>query len=106
MDNAASQKAIRALDQRYASAMNAKSVPGIMACFVSSPSLLVFDLVLPREYRGAAAYKKDWEEFFASFPGPAQARITDLSITADSSVGSATGLTMSRSPISKVSSSI
>jgi ketosteroid isomerase-like protein len=86
-NNETSQKEIRALEQRYVSAMNAKDVAAIMACFVDSPSLLVFDVTPPREYRGAAAYRKDWEDFFAAFPGPAQFRITDLSIKAGPSVG-------------------
>jgi uncharacterized protein (TIGR02246 family) len=80
-------RAIRALEQRYITAFNAKDVKTIMTCFVPDQSLLVFDLVPPREYRGAAAFTKDWQDFLAAFPGPIQVQMTDLSVTADGKVG-------------------
>ena len=52
-------QAIRALEQRYITAFDAKDVKAIMACFVPDESLLVFDIIPPREYRGAAAFTKD-----------------------------------------------
>ena len=80
-------QAIRALEQRYITAFSAKDVKTIMTCFIPDESLLVFDLVPPREYRGAAAFTKDWQEFLAAFPGPIQVQMTDLSVTADGKVG-------------------
>jgi len=80
-------QAIRALEQRYITAFNAKDVKTIMTCFVPDQSLLVFDIVPPREYRGAAAFTKDWQGFLAAFPGPIQVQMTDLSVTADGKVG-------------------
>jgi len=80
-------RAIRALEQRYITAFNAKDVKTIMTCFVPDQSLLVFDLIPPREYRGAAACTKDWQDFLAAFPGPIQVQMTDLSVTADGKVG-------------------
>ena len=80
-------QAIRALEQRYITAFNAKDVKTIMTCFVPDQSLLVFDLIPPREYRGAAAFTKDWQDFLAAFPGPIQVQMTDLSVTADGKVG-------------------
>src|SRR5947208_12707814 len=80
-------QAIRALEQRYITAFDAKDVKAIMACFVPDESLLVFDIIPPREYRGAAAFTKDWQEFLAAFPGPIQVQMTDLSVTADGKVG-------------------
>ena len=80
-------QAIRALEQRYIAGLNAKDVKAIMSCFVPDQSLVVFDFVPPREYRGAAAVTKDMQQGFAAFPGPIQVRMTDLSITADSKLG-------------------
>jgi ketosteroid isomerase-like protein len=40
-----------------------------------------FDIVPPLQYVGADAYRKHWEEAFASFPGPIDYEIADLSIT-------------------------
>ena len=80
-------RALRALEQRYITAFNGKDVKTIMSCFVPDASLLVFDMVPPREYRGAVAFTKDWEEFLAAFPGPIQVTTTDLAVAADSKVG-------------------
>ncbi|HEX3988916.1 MAG TPA: hypothetical protein VHZ30_05755, partial [Verrucomicrobiae bacterium] len=37
---------------------------------IADDSLLVFDATIPRQYVGATAYKKDWEDFFDMVPGP------------------------------------
>ena len=79
---------IRALEQRFAAAFKAKDVNSIMAGYVPDESLFVFDVVPPRQYVGAKAYRKDWEDFFASFPGAVQAfEISDLSIMTDGNLG-------------------
>ncbi len=56
---------IRALESRFAAALNAKDVDAIMKAYVPGESLVVFDVVPPRQYVGAAAYRKDWEGFLA-----------------------------------------
>ena len=72
---------IRALEQRFAAAVKAKDVDKIMQAYVADESLFVFDVVPPRQYVGASAYRKDWENFLASYPGPIDAfDISDLSI--------------------------
>jgi hypothetical protein len=43
----------------------------------------VFDVTSPRQYIGAAAYRKDWQEFLDSFNGPITANVTELDIVAD-----------------------
>src|SRR5258708_6898766 len=58
-----------------------------MKIYVADESLLVFDVVPPRQYVGAKAYRKDWEGFFTTFKGPAKMEITDLSVTADTTLG-------------------
>ena len=79
--------AIQALEERYAAAFNAKDVDAIMKVYVPDESLVVFDLVPPRQYLGANAYRKDWVDFLAIFSGPPKFDITDLSIAAEGNLG-------------------
>jgi ketosteroid isomerase-like protein len=58
---------IRALENQFAAAVNAKDVDAIMKAYVPDETLLVFDVVPPRQYVGAKAYRKDWEDFLALF---------------------------------------
>ena len=39
--------------------------------------------VPPRQYVGAAAYRKDWQTFFDTFEGPITVELTDLDVAAD-----------------------
>jgi hypothetical protein len=62
---------------------------------VPDESLVVFDLIPPRQYLGANAYRKDWTDFLAIFSGPrnSTSRIsaspwaTSASVTASSASG-------------------
>jgi uncharacterized protein (TIGR02246 family) len=72
---------IRALEDRFAAAFKAKDVNAIMALYTPGQDLIVFDVTPPRQYTGWPAYKKDFEDFFAAFPGPADFTITDLDVT-------------------------
>lgn len=71
---------IRALEGQFAAAVNAKDINAIMRVYVPDQSLFVFDVVPPRQYVGAKAYRKDWEDFLALFKGPVKFTITDLHI--------------------------
>jgi ketosteroid isomerase-like protein len=44
--------------------------------------VLVFDLAPPLQYRGADAYRKNWEAWFPTFRGSIGYEIRDLSIVA------------------------
>jgi uncharacterized protein (TIGR02246 family) len=79
--NAKDQTDIRALEDRFLTAFRAKDVNAIMACYVPDQSLIVFDVVPPRQYTGAQAYRKDFEDLFAAFPGPSDGNLSDLDIT-------------------------
>jgi ketosteroid isomerase-like protein len=81
------QAEIKALEQRYVTAAKAKDIKAIMACYVPDESLLVFDVVPPRQYVGAKAYQKDWEELFAAYPGPAELEMSDLSVMTEGKLG-------------------
>ena len=79
--------AIRTLESRFAAAVNAKDIDAIMKVYVPDESLLVFDVVPPRQYAGAKAYRKDWEGFLALFNGSPKFEITDLNVVAVGPLG-------------------
>jgi uncharacterized protein (TIGR02246 family) len=73
---------ITAVYDRFGKAVASKDLNAIMAFYVPDDSLLVFDVVPPRQYKGAAAYRKDWEDTLALIPGTIDASVTDLDVTA------------------------
>jgi uncharacterized protein (TIGR02246 family) len=75
---------IRALEARFAKAVSAKDIDAVMKVY--SPRVFVFDLVPPRQYVGAAAYRGDWKGLFAGFAGPVKMQISDLVVTTDGTV--------------------
>jgi uncharacterized protein (TIGR02246 family) len=79
--------AIRALEDSVAAAFNAGDVNAMMKHYVPDTTLVVFDVVPPRQHLGAAAYRKAWVAFFAAFDGTPNIAITDLGITVDGNVG-------------------
>jgi uncharacterized protein (TIGR02246 family) len=74
---------IRALEERFVAAFKAKDLDAIMKAYAPGQTLVVFDVVPPRQYVGAAAYRKDWQTFFDSFEGPIAVELTDLDVAAD-----------------------
>jgi uncharacterized protein (TIGR02246 family) len=80
---AGDEAAIRALEAQFVTAFNAKDIDAIMKVYVPGNSLVVFDVVPPRQYVGAPAYRKDWENFLGTFNGPVKFEITDLAIATD-----------------------
>jgi len=84
---AADDKAeIQALEKRFIAAFNARNIAAIMDCYARE-GLFVFDVIPPRQYVGWEAYKKDWEQFLAQYPGPVKIEISDLSVTAEGNIG-------------------
>jgi ketosteroid isomerase-like protein len=81
------QAAIRALMDRFAAAFNSGDIEAMMTNYVPDKSLVIFDVVPRKEYRGADAYRKDWVDLFSHFKGKPKIAITDLGITVDGSVG-------------------
>jgi len=75
------EQALRDLEQKFAEAFNAKDIDAIMRLY--DPNVLVFDVVPPRQYLGAAAYRKDWEQLFDAMAGPVKFEITDQTISTD-----------------------
>ena len=81
------EAAIRALEDRFAAAFNSGDIDAIMKNYLPDESLVVFDVVPRKKYHGADTYRKNWEDFFSHFKGTPKITITDLSITADNSLG-------------------
>jgi len=78
---------IKALEDRLITAVKAKDVDAIMKVYVPDESLFVFDVVPPRQYVGAAAYRKDWQDFLAIFAGPITVELTDFAVVTDHNLG-------------------
>jgi ketosteroid isomerase-like protein len=76
---------IQALEACFASAFTAKDVDAIMKVY--SPDVLVFDVIPPRVYAGAAAYREDWKGFLNQFAGPVKFEITDLVVSTEGPMG-------------------
>ena len=77
------QTEIAALEQRIATAVEAKNADAVMANYVPGDSLMVFDMIPPREYDGWNAYKKDWQGVFDLCTSPISMKITDLKLVSD-----------------------
>ncbi len=81
------EAAIRALEDNFAAALNAGDIDAMMKNYVQDDSLVVFDVVPPRQHTGPAEYRKAWSGYFAHFKGTPKFTITDLVITVDGNVG-------------------
>jgi ketosteroid isomerase-like protein len=71
---------IRMLEDRLAAGIRAKDIDKIMACYMNSPKLVVFDLIPPRQYTGWEAYKANWQGFLAQCNDSPTWEISDLHI--------------------------
>jgi ketosteroid isomerase-like protein len=59
----------------------------MMKVYVPDQTLFVYDVIPPRQYVGAAAYRKDWQGFLNDFDGPITIEMTDLDVAADHNLG-------------------
>ena len=81
------EQQIRALEDKFIAAVNAKDLDAIMKMYVPGNELFVFDISPPRQYVGFDAYRKDWKAFLDMAKGPVHAEISDLSITTGGMLG-------------------
>lgn len=80
------EQEIRAMEDKFAAAFNAKDVDAIMKFYVPGNELFVFDVGVPRQHVGWDNYKKDWQDFLGMFKGPIKFEIGDLSVTSDGKI--------------------
>jgi ketosteroid isomerase-like protein len=78
---------LKTIEDHFLTAFRAKDLDGIMALCVADDSMVVFDVAPPREYKGAQAYRRDWENVFARFSGPLEAEISEVEAVAGGDVG-------------------
>ena len=81
------ETAIRVLENKFAAAFNKGDVDTMMKNYIPDKSLVVFDVVPPRQHLGADAYRKAWLSFFSHFKGTPKIDISDLCITVDGNLG-------------------
>ena len=70
---------IQNLTDSWVKGVRAKDVDGVMSHY--APDILLFDLTPPLQYAGGDAYRKNWEEWFATWRGQIGYEIQKLSIT-------------------------
>lgn len=78
------EAAIRTLIDDNVKAIRAKDIDGVMSAY--APDLVAFDVVPPLQYVGAEAYRKPWQELFASYQSMIHYEVRDLSIAAGDDV--------------------
>jgi ketosteroid isomerase-like protein len=78
---------IKALEANVAASASAKDADAIMKNYLPDETLVVFDVIPPRQYTGADSYKKDWQGFLGSFNGPVTFENSDLQVVADGKLG-------------------
>jgi uncharacterized protein (TIGR02246 family) len=81
---------IRREIEDWVNAVRAKDINRVMAFY--APDVVTFDAVPPLQSRGPNAYRKNWEECFAMFPGPIGYEHRDLQVTASDDIAFAHGL--------------
>jgi ketosteroid isomerase-like protein len=85
--NPTDEAAIKALEQGFVAAFSARDVPKIMSFFAPGNELVVFDVMTPREFAGADAYRKDWEGFVKMTRLPFNVELQDFQMTTDGTLG-------------------
>jgi ketosteroid isomerase-like protein len=91
-DPTADKAVISASLDHLVASINAKDLDGIMQYYVAGPSLLVFDLIPPRQYAGSDAYKADWKEFLAQYPTGVHATVSDFQVDTDGTMAYSHGI--------------
>ena len=83
VDTIADEANIKALTDQYVADVNARNIDAIMSHYASD--VFVFDVVPPRQYVGADAYRKDWEGLLGQFKS-LKFELSDLSVASDGQV--------------------
>jgi uncharacterized protein (TIGR02246 family) len=81
---------IRGLIERWAKAVQARDIDGVLADH--SEDIQMFDVPPPNEVRGIEAYRKTWPPFFEWLKRGAVFEIVSLDVTAGDEIAFATAL--------------
>ena len=71
---------IEAIQQRIVAAIQHRDPGAIVANFAHSDSLVIFDVIPPRQYTGWEAWKKDWTEALKGCASAPRMDLSDLKI--------------------------
>src|SRR5262245_31948377 len=77
--HASDETDIRQRIEKYAAAIRAKDLEGVMSIF--APDLVSFDLAEPLQHLGAEAKRRNWAQAFAAYQHPLGYEFHDLTIT-------------------------
>lgn len=91
-DPAKTSKEIAGVLARWQKAFEAKDVNGAMAMYAPGDALTAYDVTPPLEFKGAAAYRQDYVNFFAGFDGPIHVELRDAHIEPGTNLAFAYGL--------------
>jgi uncharacterized protein (TIGR02246 family) len=81
------EQSIRDLYDRWAKALHDHDLNTIMAMYAPGDDVVAYDIVTPLQYKGNAAYRKDYEEFMGMFAGPIEVEFRDMRVIASGDVG-------------------
>lgn len=87
--------AIRAAMDAWARAVHDKDVDAVMKLYADD--FVGYDMIAPLAHRGAAAYRKVFQDWFAAIEGPIEQEPRDVRIAAGGEVAFAHGLFRMRS---------
>src|SRR5512144_1239961 len=79
MSQANNEAQIRELIDEWVTALRAKNFDALMCDY--APDIVLFDVPPPLQYRGAEAYRQNWEQWLPTFEGPIGYEIRELGIT-------------------------
>ena len=78
------EEQVRLLLQQWASATRKGQRNDVLANHL--PGVLIYDVLAPMKYEGAAAYRQSWDEWQPDTQGEGQFDLQDLSVTAGADV--------------------
>jgi len=91
VDDNEAQEIRRSID-RWTKAVSAKDIDRLMELYTDD--VVAYDVVPPLQYVGKAAYRADFQQFFAQYDSDLRVETRELHIGANGDLGYATGLQM------------
>jgi uncharacterized protein (TIGR02246 family) len=82
----ANEAEVRQVIERWAKAFKAHDLDTIMALYAPGDAMVAYDVGLPLQYQGNAAYRKDYAAFLAQYDGPMEFEARDVRVVAGDDV--------------------
>lgn len=87
LSSSSAESEIRSAVEGYREAVLHKDMRRITRYYWNSPDIVIFDVVPPLSYVGWDSFRKDWEDYFASFKEITVFDWSDLHIEAEGNLG-------------------